>query len=90
MKRRTFITGVGSAAALPVVARAQQPAMPAIGFLHPSSPDAFADRLRAFRQGLKDAVPHLPAFKLAMPRPAPGHQDGRTDRRAAGRDKTIA
>ena len=35
-------------------ARAQQPAMPVIGLLDPTSPDTYADRLRAFRQGLKD------------------------------------
>ena len=53
--RRKLLAALGGAAAgWPVAARAQQPAMPVIGFLELRSPDVVVDRMRAFRQGLKD------------------------------------
>jgi ABC-type uncharacterized transport system substrate-binding protein len=54
MRRREFIAWVGSATAWPLAARAQQQAIPVIGFLNIASPDTFVDRLRGFRQGLRE------------------------------------
>jgi putative ABC transport system substrate-binding protein len=55
VNRRDFNTLLGGAVAWPVAARAQQSAMPVIGFLHQAFPGAYTDILAAFREGLKQS-----------------------------------
>jgi hypothetical protein len=54
IRRREIITLLGGAAAWPIAAGAQQPPMPVVGFLETRSAESITERLRAFRQGLKE------------------------------------
>jgi putative ABC transport system substrate-binding protein len=54
MKRREFIAGLGGAAAWPLVARAQQPAMPVVGFIHAGEPGPSENLVTAFRRGMDE------------------------------------
>ena len=53
MRRREFIAGLAGTAALPIAARAQQPAIPVVGFLSSASPAGYVNLVAAFRDGLK-------------------------------------
>jgi putative ABC transport system substrate-binding protein len=84
MRRREFISLLGgSLVAWPLDSRAQQPAaMPVIGFLDSRLPDAITDRLRAFRQGLKD-VGYVEGENLAIVYRLANNRDDRLPELAA-------
>src|SRR5215212_2262958 len=54
MRRREFAAGLGAAVAWPLAARAQQPTLPVIGFLHSASPAGYAEFVTAFQRGLAE------------------------------------
>ena len=65
MRRREFVVLVGTAASWPLAARAQQPGMPVIGFLHSGSPHSYVSQMRMFRQSLKE-IGYIEGQNLAI------------------------
>jgi hypothetical protein len=81
MRRRDFIEGIASSeAAWPLVALAQQPAIPVIGFLNGASPRPFESYVAGFRAGLKEAVPRNEYGITEMDFPLISHEAGMDSR----------
>jgi putative ABC transport system substrate-binding protein len=82
MRRRKFITLLAGAAAWPLAARAQQPRVPVIGFLHTTSAEERIDQLRAFEQGLKE-IGYVEGANVAFAHRSAGNQLDRLPELAA-------
>jgi len=89
MRRREFIILLGGAAAWPLVVRAQQPAMPLIGFLHRRAPEDTPNLTAAFHQGLKETTAGDAIHQVRVGYQPQDRPDARPRNTAARADEVI-